>query len=447
MLSLADADQRTVDEAVTALAWSIYRDDRAAALAEQAVQETGLGNVPDNIEKNRCKTFGALRDLMAVRTVGVIEELPAAGLVKYGKPVGVVAAICPSTNPTATPMNKAMMAIKGANAIIIAPSPSGWHASALAVDYARSELERAGFDPDLVQVLPRPVTKHRSETLMQAADLVVCTGSGNNVRRAYSSGTPAIGVGVGNVAVIVDESADIEVAVEKIVRSKTFDNATSCSSENSLVILDAVYDATLAVLQNAGGYLANEAEKRTIVRGLWPDGKLNRDAIAKDPERLAELLGLGDAAGQARFIMVEDEGVGPDHPLSGEKLSLVLTIYRAEDFDRAKEIVKELLEHQGKGHSCGIHTNDVTHTRALAESLPVTRVLVNQAHAMGNGGSFDNALNFTLSIGCGTWGGNSISENLNARHFINVTHLVTSIPESRPTEEVLFGSYWRKHGR
>jgi sulfoacetaldehyde dehydrogenase len=282
---------------------------------------------------------------------------------------------------------------------------------------------------------------------MEASDLVVCTGSQNNVRRAYSSGTPAIGVGAGNVPVIVDASADLADAAEKIAASKIFDNATSCSSENALVILDPVYDQAIAALEQAGGYLATAEETRRIVQTLWVDGNLNRKLIAKDAEILVGAFGLPEAAQGCKFIMAEETGVGPDHPLSGEKLSLVLTVYRATDFPAALAKVREILNHQGAGHSCGIHTDEPEHARRLAEALDVVRVLVNQAHTFGNGGGFNNGLGFTLSMGCGTWAGNSISENLGYQHFINRTHLVTTIPDDIPQEAELFGAYWSKYGQ
>jgi len=447
MAALEGGGQDRIDEAVTALAWSIYKPENARMLAEMAVADTGLGNAPDKITKNTRKTFGTLRDLLRVRSTGVIEEDPARGLTIYAKPVGVVAAVCPSTNPAATPINKAMMALKGGNAVIIAPSPAGWSTSARTVALARAELEKIGLPSDLVQVLPQPASKGLTQALMEAADLVVVTGSQNNVRRAYSSGTPAIGVGAGNVPVIVDESADFADAAQKIMASKCFDNATSCSSENSVVILDKVFDPAIAALEAAGGYLANAEEKQRVVETLWQDGKLNRHLIAKDAPVLAEAFALPDAARGARFFMVEDSGVGKDHPLSGEKLSLVLTVYRAPDFDAAVAKVGEILDYQGIGHSCGIHTAEPDHARRLAEELEVVRVLVNQAHTFGNGGGFDNGLNFTLSMGCGTWAGNSISENLNWRHFVNLTHLVTTIPEDKPDEEALFGAHWAKYGK
>ena len=442
----ATADQARVDEAVTGLAWALYEPSRAKELAELAVADTGLGNVADKIVKKQRKTFGTLRDLLRVRSVGVIEEDLARGLVKFAKPVGVVGAVTPSTNPGATPVNKSMMAIKGRNAIIIAPSPAGWTTTARVVGYMRAELDRIGLPADLVQVLREPITKGLTQALMEQVDLIVVTGSQDNVRRAYSSGTPAIGVGAGNVPVIVDETADLDRAAGLIAASKTFDNATSCSSENALVIVDAVYDQAIEALRRAGGYLADAAQKAVIQEKLWPGGRLSRTLIARDADVMARACGMDDAAG-ARFFMAEETGVGPGFPFSGEKLSLVLTTYRAHDFAGAVDRVREILAWQGAGHSCGIHTQNLSRARKLAEELDVVRVLVNQAHTFGNGGSFDNGLNFTLSMGCGTWGGNSISENLSYRHFINVTHLVTTIPPDQPSEEELFGPYLARHGR
>ncbi len=447
MKSIADADQARIDEAVTALAWSIYEPGRAKELAELAVRDTGLGNVESKIIKNQRKTFGCLRDLMRVKTVGVIEEIPAKGLVKYAKPVGVVAAVSPSTNPAATPVNKAMMALKGGNAVIIAPSPAGMGPTTKTVDYMRAELEKIGLPADLVQVLPSPVNKALTQSLMEACDLVVVTGSQNNVRRAYSSGTPAIGVGAGNVSVIIDSTADLKDAAEKITMSKIFDNSTSCSSENAVIILDDVYDDAIAALKAAGGYLADADEKQKIQDTLWVGGHLNRHVIAKDAGVLAKEVGLSGDAESAKFFMVEDNNPGPGHPFADEKLSLVLTVYKASDFADAMAQVDAIMDVCGRGHSVGIHTGDMDHARKLAEDLQVVRVLVNQAHTFGNGGSFTNGLDFTLTMGCGTWAGNSISENLNYKMFINTTHLVTEIPEDKPSEEELFGDYWAKYSK
>ncbi|MGB0084549.1 MAG: aldehyde dehydrogenase family protein [Rhodomicrobiaceae bacterium] len=440
------ATQERTDAAVRALAWSLYNPEHAKELAELAVEDTGLGNVPDKIIKKQRKTFGTLRDLLRAKSVGVIEEDPAKGIVKYAKPMGVIAAVTPSTNPGATPVNKAMMAVKGRNAVIIAPSPAGYSTTARTVELMRQELEAIGLPADLVQILPKPVTKESTEELMRAADLVVVTGSQDNVRRAYSSGTPAIGVGAGNVPVMIDDSADLDAAAERICASKIFDNSTSCSSENSVIILDSIYDAAIRALEKAGGYLCTPAEKQTVEKTLWQNGKLNRHLIAKDAPILADAFGLPEAARKAKFFLVEETEVGRSHPLSGEKLSLVLTVYRVRDFATGKAKLAEILNFQGRGHSVGIHTENMDHARELAEDLEVVRVLVNFAHTFGNGGGFDSGLGFTLSMGCGSWQKNSISENLSYKHFLNITHLVTRIPEDKPTEVELFGPHWRLIG-
>ncbi|MEL6375458.1 MAG: aldehyde dehydrogenase family protein, partial [Pseudomonadota bacterium] len=365
-------DQARVDEAVTALAWSIYKPEHARALAEMAVEDTGLGNVASKITKNTRKTFGTLRDLMRARTVGEIDRQPERGLVLYGKPVGVVGAVCPSTNPAATPVNKAMMALKGGNAVIIAPSPAGAMTTGRTVDLMRAELEKCGHPPDLVQLLPLPVSKEMTQQLVAQADLAVVTGSQDNVRRAMQSGTVTIGVGAGNVPVIIDTTADLDDAAEKITASKIFDNATSCSSENAVIILDEVYEDAMAALQRAGGYRCDDAQTQTIANTLWIDGKLNRHVIAKDAAVTADIFTLPPAARDASFFMVEQGAdVGGKHSFADEKLSLVLTIYRARDFGHAQALASAILDVTGRGHSVGIHTKDMAHAEALAAGTDV----------------------------------------------------------------------------
>ena len=445
--AFANADQARVDEAVRAIAWSLYKPEHARKLAELAVEDTGLGNVPDKIIKKQRKTFGALRDLLRVKSVGEIERDDKRGIVKFAKPMGVIGAITPSTNPGATPVNKVMLSIKGRNATIVAPSPLGYRTTALVVQYMRDALAKTGLPQDLVLILPNPVTKDTTQALMEAVDLVVVTGSQDNVRRAYRSGTPAIGVGAGNVPVIIDETADLASAAKKICASKIFDNATSCSSENSVVIVDKVYDAAIAELKKAGGYLVDAAQKSRIESTLWKNGKLNRHLIAKPMSVLATGFELPPKAAESKFLLVEETGIGSAYPLSGEKLALVLTVYRASDFKAAKETIRKILDFEGRGHSMGLHTTDMARARELAEELPVVRVLVNFAHTFGNGGGFDSGLEFTLTMGCGSWQKNSISENLNYKHFLNITHLVVPIPEDKPSEEELFGPHWSRYGK
>lgn len=440
-------DQAAVDEVVTAVAWALMEPSRNQELSELAVATTGLGNVGDKITKNHRKTLGLLRDLRRAKSVGVIDEQPDRGLIEIARPVGVVGAVVPSTNPVATPTNKAMNALKGRNAIILAPSPKGQEVCIRLLEYMHAELDRVGAPRDLIQQLPVPVSKATTTELMRQADLVVVTGSQNNVRAAYSSGTPAIGVGAGNVPVIIDTSAELDDAAVKISASKTFDNATSCSAENSLVIVDAVYDGALRALERQGGVLLTADEKAGLRKIMWREGKLDRAVIARSAIEIAEAAGFTrPALRKARFLMVEEDGVGHAHPFSGEKLSPVLTVYRVADFDAAVAQVNAILDFEGKGHSCGIHTHDNDHILRLGLEMPVCRVIVNQSHAVANGGNFDNALPFSLSMGCGTWGGNSISDNLNYRHYLNITRIVRRIQADEPEPAALFADYWRKFG-
>ena len=441
-------DQMRVDEVVTAAGWAIVKPENNRRLAELAVHDTGLGNVPDKLAKNERKTMGLLRDLKGAKSVGVIAEYPDLGIVEIARPVGVVAAITPSTNPGATPANKIINALKGRNAVIVAPSPKGWSTAALLLEYVHAELDKVGAPRDLVQVLPSPVTKDTTYELMRQADLVVATGSQANVRAAYASGTPAVGVGLGNVAVIVDSTAALADAATKIRDSKCFDNATSCSSENSVVIVEAVYAGMLAELAKAGGALLDAQEKEQLRAAMWPNGKLNPAIMARPVADIVRLAGLTrEGLTGAKFLMVEEAGVGGKFPFSGEKLSLVLTIYRVRDFNHAFDTVREIYAHQGAGHSVGIHTKDDAHVMRLGLELASARIIVNQAHAIANGGSFDNGLPFSLSMGCGTWGRNSISENMNYRHYLNTTRIVRTIPARVPTTGDIFGDYHAKHGR
>ncbi|MGH8801336.1 MAG: acylating sulfoacetaldehyde dehydrogenase, partial [Casimicrobiaceae bacterium] len=421
---------------------------RNRTLGEMGVRDTGLGDVQDKIRKNHRKTLGLLRDLRGAKSVGVIAEYPERGLIEIARPVGVVAAITPSTNPAATVANKIANALKGRNAIIVAPSPKGLSTCHALVGYVRDELYKVGAPQDLVQHLAAPVTKALTQELMREADLVVATGSQNNVRAAYASGTPAFGVGAGNVASIVDDSADLADAAKKIAESKCFDNATSCSSENSVIIPDRIYASAMKALVEAGGVLLDADEKERLQATMWPDGKLSPAVTAQAAPRIAQLAGLQrPEVTRARFLMVEEDGTGPDHPFSGEKLSPVLTVYRSRDFDHACAIVRSIYAFQGAGHSVSIHTHDDEHVMRLGLELPVSRVIVNQAHCFATGGNFDNGLPFSLSMGCGTWGRNNFSDNLNYRHYLNITRIARTIPERIPTEQEIFGDYFRKFGR
>ncbi|THF65214.1 acylating sulfoacetaldehyde dehydrogenase [Pseudothauera rhizosphaerae] len=444
----ADADQRRADTAAAAAAWAILEPARNRRLAELAVRDTGFGDVEDKVRKNHRKTLGLLRDLHGAASVGVLREDPALGLTEIARPVGVVAAVTPSTNPAATPANKVINALKGRNAIVLAPSPKGASTCALLVGYIRHELEKASLPADLVQHLPPPGSKEQVAELMAGADLVVATGSRANVRAAYASGTPALGVGAGNVAAIVLPGADPATTARRIAASKTFDNATSCSSENALVLVGEAAQPVLDALQEEGAVLLDAAQKARLQATLFPAGRLSAECVARPAAEIAARAGLeGEAFRNARILLVEEEGVGPDFPFSGEKLSPVLTLYQVADFAAARDLVGRIYDYQGKGHSVGIHGGSADEIRALAETLPVCRVIVDQVHCVAVGGAFDNGLPFSLSMGCGTWGGNGFSDNLNYRHFLNVTRIVRPIPERVPRVEDLLGEYWREHGK
>ena len=441
-------DQARVDELVAAAGWAIMEPGRNRELAEMAVADSGIGNVADKIAKNHRKTLGLLRDLKGAKSVGVIRELPELGLVEIARPVGVVCAITPSTNPGATPANKIINALKGRNAVIVAPSPKGWTTAQRLIEFIHAQFDRIGAPHDLVQVLPQPISKASTHELMRQCDLVVATGSQANVRAAATCGTPAFGVGAGNAAGIVDDSADIDAAADRIVRSKTFDNATSCSSENSVVLIGAAREPMLAALRQRGAVLLDTAQKAALQRLMWPDGKLSAAATGQSATVVAERAGLADVAAlQPRMLMVEEDGFGAEYPFSGEKLSPVLAVYTARDFEHAQQIVRSLYAWQGAGHSVGLHGNKPEQAMQLALTLPVSRVIVNQAHCIATGGSFDNGLPFSLSMGCGTWGGNNFSDNMNYRHYLNITRISTTIAEQVPSEQDLFGDYFARYGR
>ena len=450
MDEVAGYDQGRVNEVVQAAAWAIMKQEHAEKLARLAVQDTGLGNVEDKVSKNQRKTLGTLRDLLdpSARSVGVIGVDEEKGITEIAKPVGVVGAVTPSTNPAATPANKTIMALKGRNAVIIAPSPKGASTCGLLLGYIHGELDKIGAPRDLVQMLPE-VNKEMTQELMGQVDFLTVTGSANNVRDGQTSGTPNACVSAGNVVSVVDASADLGAAARRIHKSKTFDYGTSCSNDNSVVIEAPVYEAMVEALKREGGYLCNDEERELLKEAMWPGGgKRSPKTLCKAPSVIAEVAGLEDpAAKDAAFFMVEGKGVGDEDPFSGEKLSVVLTVYRAEDFDGALELTGRILGYVGRGHSCGLHTTDEDNIEKIGHQMDVCRLLINQVQVVGNGGSFDNGLNFTLSMGGGSWAGNNIGENLSYKHFLNITKVSRPIPEVVPTQEELLGPYWSRYGR
>lgn len=439
--------QEQVDDLVTAVGWAVVRKDHAEELAKLAVDEGGFGNYADKVTKIGKRVTGVLADMANVRTVGVVEENPAAGLVKIAKPVGVVAALIPTTGPDATPPLKTLFALKGRNAIICAPHPRTRHSTEKVVAYMRAACEQVGAPADLVQVLAAP-SLAKTQELMRQADLVVATGGVGMVKAAYSSGTPAYGVGVGNSVHVIDETADLADATTCVVDAKTFDYATSCLADNSVVVHASVYDDVVARLTAAGGHLCDAAQTAALRTAMWPTGGEipSIDVVAKSARHIAGLAGF-EVADDCRMLLVEESGAGPDHPFSGEKLSVVLALYRYEgDIDAAADIVNAITDYQGLGHTCGIHTASEDNVRRLALRTRTARVLVNQNLNEG-AGSARNGLPFTLSLSCGTWGGNITTENVNARHFVNLTWVSRPIQPKPIDQDALFGRHWQRHGR
>lgn len=442
----AGGSQALYDRAAQAVAWAIMEPSRNKHLAELAVETTGLGNVPDKVTKNHRKTLGLMRDIKDAKTYGIISDDTETGITEIARPIGVIGAVVPSTNPGATPANNIINALKCGNAIIVSPSPKGVPTCEALLGYIYAEFDKFGLDHDLVQMIPGRGSKEKTQRLLEISDLIIVTGSQNNVKRAYTSGTPALAVGAGNVCVIVDETACLSEAAQKIAASKTFDNATSCSSENAIVVVDAIYDAFVAEMAKTGGALITDDTK--ITSTLWIKGHLNPRAIARDASEMIEALGLtGEVPADTQYIAVETKGIGPEFPLSGEKLSRVLTVYRAADFDDAVAITCRIQLHQGAGHSVGIHTADDTRPLTLATAIPTSRVIVNQAHTFATGGAFNNGMPFSLSMGCGSWGGNSIDNNLHWTHFMQSTKIVREIPPREPAVEDIFGDYWAQVGK
>ena len=441
----ANGSQELFDLACQAVGWALMQPENNSELSKLAVTETGLGNVNDKIQKNHNKTLGLLRDIKNIKSFGHIYDDKLKGISVYFRPKGVVAAIVPSTNPLATPTNNIINALKTGNSIIIAPSPKGAGPFAVLLKHIRKNLADVGIHPDLVQMVTTPPSKSKTQRLMELADLLVVTGSQNNVRAGYSSGTPALGVGQGNVVTILDETADVTDAAEKIAKSKTFDNATSCSSENSVIVVRSKYKEALVALEQAGGLILDEIETQRVVNLHWQNGRMNTALLAKDINVIIDKTKLAHRSDKnTRFLILPTQEAGPDAIVSGEKMSQFLTLYLAEDFDHALKLAIKIQNYQGAGHSLGLHSKNDERAHQMAMSAKTCRVIVNQAHCFATGGFFNNGLPFSLSMGCGSWGGNSIDENLNWEHFINKVKIVRVIEEDKPNLEDLFGDYWSK---
>ena len=447
---VAQYTQAQIDEVCKAVAWQVYKDENIQKLARLAVDETGMGRYEDKIAKHKNKIFGAIVDALAAKTVGLIERDEAKGISKYAKPVGVVGALTPTTNPTATPGSNGILILKGRNAVIFSPHPRSKNATALAVGMMRNGLKTVGAPEDLVQVIAEPSIDATNE-LMKKVDLIVATGGGPMVKAAYSSGKPAYGVGPGNSCQIIAEDADVNDAAEKIKTSKTFDYATSCSSENSIIIHKSIYEKMLRALQERGGRLCSAEEKARLKELMWKPNKhgamiINGDIVAKSAVVIAAGANI-NVPENTTMLLVEGDMPLEKDMFAQEKLSPVLTIYRYDKFEEGVEILTRLTDNCGTGHSCGIHTFNKEYIEYLGQNMRTSRIVVRQPQAAANGGAFFNGMPSTVTMGCGTWGNNITTENISIKHFINVTWLSEPLPFNRPAEDSVWGDYFAKYGK
>jgi sulfoacetaldehyde dehydrogenase len=438
--------QEKVDEMVAAVAWEWQKDENIKAVAKLAVEEGKIGVYEDKLSKIRSKTRGTMWDFRGAKTCGLVKEDKKRGLKIYAKPVGVVANVVPCTNPEGTVCTVGLSLLKTRNAMIVSPHPRTQKTSYLSTEIGRKALKKVGAPEDLFQCI-KQVSNEKTSELMANCDFAMATGGAALIKVVYAAGKPAHTVGAGNVVSIVDETVDLGAAAKKIARSKTANNSTSCSSENAVAIQERVYDDMMNALKSEGGYLCTTEEREKLRKALWPDGKtVNRDIFGRSAAIIAETAGI-DVPEGTRFMMVLGERIGPEDMFSGEKLSLVLTVWKWSDFGEMVERLNKILEFSGIGHSASIHTNRVDHMEELAIKAKVGRVECNMPHCLVNTGSWYNGQPWTESLGCGTWAGNMTSDNINYKHFLNYTWLSVPVEEYEPTDEEVFGDYLKKWGR
>ena len=438
MREAEDFDQATVDRLCQAVAWAAGNEQAAVRLANMSVDESGLGS---REPRRRAKVLGILRDALRQKSMGVIEEIPAKGIVKYAKPAGVIAALVPVTSAYITPIGIAIYALKCKDAVIFSPHPASRATTMEAVRLMRRALEMLGAPVDLLQCVERPSIP-LANALMASADLTIATGGPAMVRAAYSSGKPAYGVGAGNATMVIDETADVAEAARNTRISKTNDNGSGCSADGNLVVADEIYDAFTAALEAEGGYVVDDAEKRQLQAAYWDDeGRRTPDTIARPASVVAEKSGFSIPADKT-FLIVPETRIGPDSPFSREKLGIVLAIFRYRGFDDALDMVERIFATGGRGHSCGIYSFDDDHIHRLAMTAPVSRIMVRQVQSSSNAGTFTNGMPMTSSMGCGVWGGNITNENIALKHYMNITWVSRPIAEDRPSEEELFGEFY-----
>ena len=429
--------QEEVDRAVQTIGRVVY--ENAQYLAEIAVEETGMGNVEDKFAKNKQKAGIVWNNLRGKKSRGILDTDETTGITRVAKPVGVVAAITPCTNPIVTPMSNSMFALKCGNAIIITPHHKSVRCSTKTVEMMNAELARIGMPENLIQILDEH-SRENTRNLISMADVVVATGGAGMVGAAYSSGRPALGVGAGNVQCIIDEGYDFKEAVPKIIKGRAYDYGIICSAEQSVICPEKDFDGIMEEFRKGGAYIVSDADELEKVRGaLFEDGKTNRHSVGQSPQKVAELAGIEIPEG-TKVIVAVAVGTGLTDSLGGEKMAPVISAYKYRDLDDAIRIAAENLEKDGKGHSVSFHTDSEEHIAKVAESLCVSRFVINQCSANSAGGSYFNGLNPTNTLGCGSWGHNSISENLNYTHLMNVSRVARFMPDNYvPTDEELWG--------
>lgn len=440
MEAIRDYDQAQVDRLAQALGWATGNEKTFVRIAQMGVDESGIGDRAGRAGK-RFKILGVLRDALRQKSVGVIEVDEAKGITKIAKPAGVIASLIPTTNPELTPPVTGIYAIKCRNAVIFSPHPRARHTTFEMVRVMRETLKKLGCPEDIFQCVERPSIPLTGE-LMAQADLTLATGGKPMVKAAYSSGKPAFGVGAGNSTMVIDETADIAEAARNSRISKTSDYGSGCSADGNLLIDDRIYEAMRDALVAEGGYLCNPGEKALLEKAMWDaEGHRTIDTVAVSAQRIGEIAGFTVPEGRS-FIMVEQDGIGPEHRFSSEKLCVVMALYRYHGFDDALDKVRAIYEVGGKGHSCGIYSFDDDRIARLAAVAPVSRMMVRQAQSKANAGSFTNGMPMTSSLGCGIWGGNITNENISLKHYMNVTWVSRPIPEDRPSDAELFGEFY-----
>jgi succinate-semialdehyde dehydrogenase len=418
-----------VDDAVRAIGKAVF--DNGEMLARLAVDETGMGRYEDKILKNKGKSKAVWHKLEGVSSRGVIRTIDDEGLIEIAKPIGVIGAISPTTNPTITPMHNAMIALKGGNAIIVCPHPRAKKTGSVTVDLMRRALEACGAPADLIQVVPEP-TMEISGLVMQLCDACISTGGPGMVKAAYSSGKPAFGVGAGNVQCIVDDDVSVEDAAAKIARGRTYDNGILCTCEQSAICPSTIYDAMVASLVKLGAhYIVEPAEVDALREAMFAGGSIDKDIVGASAVAIAARAGIA-VPENTTFLLVALSGTGREERLAKEKLCPVLAIYRYGTWEEAVGIAEKNLYNEGTGHSAVIHSNDRQHILYASQRLPVSRIGVNMVGSSGLGGGFDNGLNPAATLGCGSWGNNSISENLWWHHLVNTSRVAAVVP-GRPT--------------